>query len=43
MIEVIENYKKYAKDSFKNAFILHDEYDWVNLSKKAFSDLEKNF
>jgi len=43
MLEVIENYKQYSKESFKNSFDLYEEYDWVKLTKKAFSHLEKIF
>lgn len=41
MLEVIENYKFYSKIAFKNSFILHKEYDWIELTKKAFLHLEK--
>jgi glycosyltransferase involved in cell wall biosynthesis len=41
MTEMYTSYEFYSRVAFKNAFILHQEYDWVKLTKRAFKHLEK--
>ena len=41
MIELVENYDKYAEQAFKNAPAIHKEYDWTKVTTKAFRALEK--
>jgi glycosyltransferase involved in cell wall biosynthesis len=43
MLEVYENYNFYSRIAFKNAYVLHEEYDWIKLTKQAFEHLEKKF
>jgi glycosyltransferase involved in cell wall biosynthesis len=42
MLEIIENYDKYAIKTFKNSLLVQEKYDWIKLTKEAFLDLEKN-
>ena len=41
MIDMVENYDKYAKEAFKNSFIIHDEYSWDTVNLKAAKRLEE--
>jgi len=41
MQEVVDNYKKYADVSFKNALKVHSQYDWTKVSKPAVDRLKK--
>lgn len=43
MFEVYENYNFYSRIAFKNSYVLHEEYDWIKLTKQAFQHLEKKF
>jgi glycosyltransferase involved in cell wall biosynthesis len=40
MIDMVENYEKYAGKTFKNSFYIHDEYKWSNQISKAVKRLE---
>jgi glycosyltransferase involved in cell wall biosynthesis len=40
MIDMVENYDKYAGKTFKNAFYIHDEYSWDKQILKAKKRLE---
>jgi len=41
MLDVVQNYAKYTEIAFKNAFILHEEYDWDLVSRPAVGKLKK--
>jgi glycosyltransferase involved in cell wall biosynthesis len=41
MLDVVQNYSKYSDIAFKNAFILHKEYDWDLVSRPAVGRLKK--
>ena len=38
-----DDFDNQADYFFKNSFKLHEEYDWLNLTKTAFEDLKKKF
>lgn len=40
MLEMVENYEKYSKEAFKNAFKVHEEWNWDVQNKKAQKRLE---
>ena len=40
MIDMVENYDKYAGQTYKNAFHVHDEYSWDKQNYKAIKRLE---
>ena len=40
MLDMVENYDKYSKEAFKNAFKVHEEWNWDNQIKKAVKRLE---
>lgn len=40
MIDMVENYDKYAGQAYKNAFYIHDEYSWDNQILKAVKRLK---
>lgn len=40
MIDMVENYDKYAGQTYKNAFHIHEEYSWPNQISKAVKRLE---
>lgn len=40
MVEMVENYDRYAKEAFKNAFKVHEEWNWDVQNKKAQKRLE---
>ena len=40
MKDVVVNYDKYSKIAFKNAFKIHEEYDWERVSKPAIEKLK---
>lgn len=40
---VDENYESLAGRSYRNAFQVHKEYDWVNLTRNAFDHIVKKF
>lgn len=40
MLDMVENYDKYAGKTFKNAFYIHDEYSWDNQILKAVKRLQ---
>lgn len=35
MLDVVQNYDKYATSTFKNSFKIHEEYDWMAISEPA--------
>lgn len=35
MIDMVENYDKYAGTTYKNSFFIHEEYSWKAVNKKA--------
>lgn len=41
MLEMVENYEKYAKLAFKNSLLIHDEYDWDKVNYKAVKRLKE--
>lgn len=41
MIDMVENYDKYAKEAFSNSFKIHDEYSWKNVNLKAVKRLQE--
>lgn len=41
MIDMVENYEKYAKETFKNSFLIHEEYDWAKQNIKAAKRLKE--
>ena len=41
MLDMVENYDKYAKQTFKNSFLIHDEYSWDNVNLKALERLKE--
>ena len=41
MVEMVENYEKYAKLAFKNSLLIHDEYDWDKVNYKAVKRLKE--
>ena len=43
MIDVVENYNAYSGYYFNQAKKVHDEYNWIQLTRNAFKDLNKNF
>lgn len=38
--ELHENFHKYAKPTFNKSYVLHRQFDWLTLTKEAFSHLE---
>jgi glycosyltransferase involved in cell wall biosynthesis len=40
MKDVVKYYDKYSKIAFKNAFKIHEEYDWERVSKPAIQRLK---
>lgn len=43
MIDMVENYDKYAELAFKNSFLLHQEYDWNRLNYKAAEKIKNDY
>jgi glycosyltransferase involved in cell wall biosynthesis len=41
MLEMVENYDRYAKEAFKNSFEIHKEYSWENVNLKAAERLKE--
>jgi len=41
MLDMVENYDEYAKDAFKNAFIIHQEWNWDKQILKAVERLKE--
>jgi len=40
MLDVVKNYDKYASIAFKNSFKIHEEYDWLEISKPAVEKIK---
>lgn len=41
MLNAVNNYEDVLKDTFKNSFKIHEEYDWLEVTKPAISRLEE--
>lgn len=41
MIEIVENYEKYRKSSYKNSFHVHMDYDWDHVTQTTVERLKK--
>lgn len=41
MLNATKDYDKFAKIAFKNSFMLHQKFDWLEVSKPAVKRLEK--
>jgi glycosyltransferase involved in cell wall biosynthesis len=41
MKDVVQNYNKYSELAYKNAFLIHKDYNWEKVSKPAVERLQK--
>ena len=41
MKNVVQNYDKYATIAFRNSFKLHEDYDWLTVTKPAIEKIKK--
>jgi hypothetical protein len=41
MLNVVKNYNQLAENTFKNAFKIHEEYDWLEVTKPIVSRLNE--
>ena len=41
MLKSVEDYEKVLPETFKNAFIIHQKYDWMNVTKPAVARLRE--
>ena len=41
MIDAVENYEEVLPQTFKNALIIHEEYDWIEVTKPAVARLHE--
>ena len=41
MLEATENYTQVLPETFRNAFAIHEEYDWLNVTKPAVARLHE--
>lgn len=41
LIELVENYDQHAKNTFKNSFKVHEEYDWNRVTQPTAERLKK--
>jgi glycosyltransferase involved in cell wall biosynthesis len=40
MIDVVQDYEKYSQIAFKNAFIVHEKWDWTKVTEPAVKKLQ---
>jgi glycosyltransferase involved in cell wall biosynthesis len=40
MVNAVNNYESVVKDTFRNSFKIHEDYDWLNITKGAVERLD---
>jgi glycosyltransferase involved in cell wall biosynthesis len=41
LLKSVENYEEISKETFKNAFLIHEEYDWVKVTEPVIQRLKE--
>ena len=41
MLQILENYDQYAKNTFKNSIEVHEKFDWDRVTENTSNQLKK--